>query len=218
MEQVQLTSSVRIGRGKGSARQLRREGFIPAVLYGGTHGNIALSVSSHDLHQIISKGAGENALIDLNIKDQKTAQSVQVILKDFQIDPVKRSLVHADFLEVTMGQVIEIHVPIELKGASPGVKEGGVMEFITREITVECLPSKMLGHIDVDISSLQIGDTLTVADLNVGEDYKVMTSSEVVLLTVTPPLTEVEEEVSEEEEEQLEPEVIQKGKKPEEEE
>jgi large subunit ribosomal protein L25 len=178
-----------------------------------------LSVNSHDLHQIISKGAGENALIDLNIKDEKTAQSVQVILKDFQIDPVKRSLVHADFLEVTMGQAIEIQVPLELTGTSPGVKEGGVLEFVTREITIECLPSKMLGHIDVDISSLEIGDTLTVADLKIGEDYKVMTSPEVLLLTVTPPLTE-EVEVSEEEEEeqQLEPEVIPKGKKPEEEE
>jgi large subunit ribosomal protein L25 len=178
-----------------------------------------LSVNSHDLHQIISKGAGENALIDLNIKDEKTAQSVQVILKDFQIDPVKRSLVHADFLEVTMGQVIEIQVPLELTGTSPGVKEGGVLEFVTREITIECLPSKMLGHIDVDISSLEIGDTLTVADLKIGEDYKVMTSPEVLLLTVTPPLTE-EVEVSEEEEEeqQLEPEVIPKGKKLEEEE
>jgi large subunit ribosomal protein L25 len=218
MEQMQLTSSVRTDTGKGVARKLRQNGFVPAVVYGGTHGNIGLSVSSHDLRQIIAKGAGETSLIDLEVKNGDDTQTVPVILKEFQIDPVKRTLLHADFMEVTMGQAIEIHVPIELTGESSGVKAGGLLEFVTRELIIECLPSKMLNHIDLDISGMDIGATLSVEDISLGEDYKILTTLDTVVVTVTAPKAEVEELEGEEEEEQAEPEVIQKGKKPEEEE
>lgn len=216
MEQMQLTSSVRTDTGKGVARKLRQNGFVPAVVYGGTHGNIGLTVSSHDLRQIIAKGAGETSLIDLEVKNGDDTQSVPVILKEFQIDPVKRTLLHADFMEVTMGQVIEIHVPLELQGTPAGIKVGGLLEFVTRELTIECLPSKMLSHIDVDISALEIGGSLSVEDISLDEDYKVLTPLDTVVATVTAPRAE-EEEVEGEEEEQAEPEVIAKGKKPEEE-
>lgn len=215
MENMQLTSSVRTDTGKGVARKLRQNGFVPAVVYGGTHGNIGLSVSSHDLRQIIAKGAGETSLIDLEVKNGNDTQTVPVILKEFQIDPVKRTLLHADFMEVTMGQVIEVHVPIELTGTSAGVKLGGLLEFVTREITVECLPSKMLNHIDVDISALEIGGSVNVEDITLGDDYKILTPLDTVVATVTAP--KAEEEAEEGEEGQAEPEVIQKGKKPEEE-
>lgn len=216
MEQIQLTSSTRTGRGKGSARQLRRQGLIPAVLYGGELGNLALSVSMYDLYQIIGRGVGENALINLAIEEDGEIKNTAVIIKDFQIDPVMRTLLHADFLEVTMGQAIEVNIPLELTGASPGVKAGGVLEFITREIAVECLPSKIVDHIQVDTSSLEIGDTLTVSDISVDAESKILTDSEIVIATIGAPLTERAAE-EKEEEEQAEPEVIQKGKKPEEE-
>ena len=105
----------------------------------------------------------------------------------------------------------------ELTGVSPGVKAGGVLEFVTRDITIECLPSKMLDHVDIDISSLQIGDSLTVGDIDLGEEHKIVTSPDVVVITVARPLTETEKEEEEEEEVLAEPELIQKGKKPEEE-
>lgn len=218
MEQMQLTSSVRTATGKGVARKLRQSGFVPAVVYGGAYGNFGLSVSSHDLRQIIAKGAGETSLIDLEVKNGDDTQIVPVILKEFQIDPLKRTLLHADFMEVTMGQAIEIHVPIELVGESPGVKAGGLLEFVTRELVIECLPSKMLNHIDVDLSSLEIGSSLSVEDISLGEDYKILTPLDTVVVTVTAPRAEEVEGDEEEEEEQAEPEVIQKGKKPEEEE
>ncbi len=218
MEQMQLTSNVRTDTGKGAARKLRQNGLVPAVLYGGIHGNIVLSVSSHDLRQIIAKGAGESSLLDLEVKNGGDAQTVPVILKEFQIDPVKRTLLHADFMEVTMGQVMEIRVPLEFTGTSAGVKVGGLLEFITRELTIECLPSKMLNHIDVDISALEIGGTLSAEDISLSEDYKIITPLDTVLVTVAAPKAEeVEGEEEEEEEGQAEPEVIQKGKKPEEE-
>ncbi len=214
MEQIQLTSHIRTGRGKGAARQLRRQGLIPAVVYGGTHGNLALSVSSHDLRHIIAKGGGEHSLITLEINDEKGSQQIPVIIKDYQLDPAMRTLLHADFLEVTMGQAIEIHVPLTLTGSAPGVKAGGILEFSTREIAVECLPTKMLDHIDVDISSLEIGDSIMVRDIELSGDYKIITNLEATILSVAAPLTEKEEELGEEK--PTEPEVIQKGKKEEE--
>ena len=218
MEQVQLTSTVRTGRGKGAARQLRRQGFIPAVLYGGTKGNVALSVNTHELHQIIAKGFGETSLIDLTIQSADESQHASVILKDYQLDPVVRELVHADFQEVSMDQQIEIEVPLELKGKAPGVDAGGVLEFMWREVGIRCLPGDMLNHIDVDVSSLQIGDSLSVKDLQLGEKYQILTTPETIIVSVGAPISE-EELVSslEASREQVEPEVIQKGKKAEEE-
>jgi large subunit ribosomal protein L25 len=215
MAQVQLAADVRTERGKKAAHRLRRQGILPAVLYGGKTGNIPLSVNLHDLHQIVAKGGGETTLINLAIHQEQETTTVPVIIKELQIDPVKRTLVHADFLEITMGHVIEIHVPLELTGESPGVKAGGILEFLAREIIVECLPSKMVGHFNIDISSLEVGDSVTVGDLSLGDDYKIITDHETVIVTVAPPLLkEVEEEAEAELEE---PEVIQKGKKPEEE-
>ncbi|PIE34136.1 50S ribosomal protein L25 [candidate division KSB3 bacterium] len=217
MEQIQLTSNVRTATGKSAARQLRREGLTPAVLYGGSLGNISLTVDSLQLHKILAASGGETALINLQVADEKGTQTVPVIIKDYQLDPVARTLLHADFMEVTMGQALETHVPIETQGTSPGVKLGGVLEFVTRELTIECLPSKMLSHVELDISSLEIGSSLTVEDIKLGEDYKILTPADTVVVTVSVPSAE-EAETEEDEEELTEPEVIQKGKKPEEEE
>lgn len=218
MEQIQLTSRIRVGTGKGVARQLRRQGLIPAVLYGGKLGNLALSVNAHDFRQIVAKGSWESVLIDLAIEEDGETKSTKVIIKDFQVDPVMQDLLHADFLEITMGQVIEVNIPLELVGEAPGVKEGGVLEFLMREVSVECLPSKMVEHIEVDISSLGIGDTLTAAEIPVSADIKILTDPEMVVATIAAPRVHEEEVVEPIEEELAEPEVIGKGKKPEEEE
>jgi large subunit ribosomal protein L25 len=184
-------------------------------MYGGKTGNISLSVNSHDLHQIVAKGSWETTLIDLQVKQEKETTKVPVLIKDLQIDPVKRTLVHVDFLEITKGQTVEVHIPIELVGESVGVKAGGILEFQTRELAVECLPSDMVDHFEVDISALEFNDSITVSELTIGEEFKIHADPETVIVMVAPP---VAEEVEEEEEEELaEPEVIQKGKQPEEE-
>ncbi|MBD3309279.1 50S ribosomal protein L25 [candidate division KSB3 bacterium] len=224
MEQIQLTSHPRTETGKGVARKLRSQGLIPAILYGGEHGNTSLTVSSHDLRQIIAKGIGDNVLIDLAIEeDGSSQQKVVVILRDYQIDPVKQTLVHADFMEITMGRAIQVDVPLVLVGEEecPGVKEGGTVEFTTREVTVECLPSDLVDQVEVDVSALEIGDLLTVGDLHFGEKIDVLIEPDITVVTVSAPRSEEELEALEEgvaaEEEVLEPELIQKGKPPEEE-
>jgi len=216
MAQVQLTVDIRIERGKGAAHRLRRRGFIPAVLYGGTCGNVPLAVNSHDLRPIVAKGAGETTLIDLTIQQEGQTRTVPVIIKDLQIDPVKRTAIHADFLEVSMEQTIEIHIPLQLIGEAAGVKEGGIVDILTREIAVECLPGKMVDHFDLDISALKIGDSLTVATLSIGADYKILTDPGTIIVSIGAPSMKEEEEKPEVVE-LAEPEVIQKGKKPEEE-
>jgi large subunit ribosomal protein L25 len=217
MAQAQLAVEQRHETGKGAARKLRSKGCVPAILYGGNAGNISLSLNSHDLFQIISKNPWETTLIELQVQQDGKTKTIPTLIKELQTDPVRRIVVHVDFMEITMGHVIEVHVPLEIVGESPGVKAGGVLEFLAREVTVECLPSKIASHFDVDISSVEVGGTLTVADLSIGEDYKVLTDPETTILTVVAP--KLHEEVEEEEGEELaEPEVIQKGKKEEEEE
>ena len=214
MEQVRLVSELRATRGKSAARQLRRAGQIPAVMYGGKHGNLSLALSAHDLRQFIGKGIGSH-LIDLEISRDGGTENVPVILKEYQLDPVKRSLVHADFFEVTMDQTMEIQVPIELIGNAPGVKAGGVIEFVTRELSIECLPGDILDKVEVDISALEIGSAITVKDITLSDKYTVLMDEEVVVVTIASPLTEADLETPQEG--PAEPEVIQKGKKPEEE-
>lgn len=216
MEQVQLTSYFRTTRGKCPARQLRRQGLLPGVLYGGPSGNITISINAHNFYKLLAKGVKESTLINLTIEQEgAVAQQASVVLKNMQVDPVKRVPVHVDFYEVTMGRMIEINVSLALIGDSPGVKLGGILAFSTREITIECLPTNMVDHIDIDISTLQIGDSLTVADLSIGEGRKVLTDPHVMIVSVTPPMGE--EIVAAAPEAPVEPEVIQKGKKLEEE-
>lgn len=211
MAQIQLTSQVRTKSGKGVARQLRLAGSIPAVLYGGKHGNISLSVNTHDLRKIMINGVGSH-LINLDVTQNDTVETIPVILKDYQLDPASRALLHADFYEVTMDHAIEIHVPIELTGTSPGVKLGGVVSFATREITLACLPKDILDTIHVDISALEIGDSITVKDIALGDQYKMVTPTETVIVTIAAPVSEASLETTPQEG-PVEPEVIQKGKK-----
>jgi large subunit ribosomal protein L25 len=217
MEQVQITSRTRTGTGKGVARQLRRQGFVPAVLYGGKLGNIPLSVNTHDLRQIIVK-EGDNALIQLAIEGDGESKRTTVLIKNFQKDPVMQTLLHVDFLEISMEKVIEVNIALELVGESPGVKAGGILEFVTREVTVECLPGDIVEQFEVDTSTLEIGDSVTVSDIALDtEKFTLLTDPETTVAMVSAPMAEeVEEE--EGEEELTEPEVIQKGKKTEEEE
>jgi large subunit ribosomal protein L25 len=214
MAQVDLAATVRIEKGKGAAHRFRQQGRIPAVLYGGESGNILLSVNFRELHQIVVKGGWETTLLNLTIQQGAEQKAIPALIKDLQIDPVKRIPIHADFLEVSMAQLIQVPVPIEVTGESPGVKLGGVLEFQTREVEIECLPSKILDRVTIDISALDIGDSLTVANISLGADYKILTDPGMVVVTVTAPTKE--EVVAPEavpEAGPAEPEVIQKGKK-----
>jgi len=213
MKSIQVSAEVRSSFGKNAARQLRMQGRIPAVLYGQQEAALSLTVDSKDLLAILHSAAGHNTILSLDVKDQG---STSVILKEWQLDPIKETLLHADFLRIAMDNTLQVSVPVLPLGVAKGVKDqGGIFEFVLRQLEVECLPADIPDHITADISDLEIGSNLRVADLSVDPKLKVMSDLDLVVAHVVTPKEEAvaAEEVAEpglgEEEE---PEVIRKGK------
>lgn len=211
MERVTFEVEKRDKKGKGAARSLRRGNIIPAVLYRGG-GSTPVQLGAKELSQFINKSAGEQVIVNLKFPDDMK----QAIVKDFQVDPVNDTLLHVDFQEISATEEIKVAVHVVITGESIGVKrDKGILQHGLREIEIECLPDKIPGHINVDVSKLLIGQAIHVRDLNLGEGIEVLTEPDEVLATVIA----VREEVAVVEEAPVvaEPEVIKKGKKPEEE-
>ena len=187
--------------GKGAARRIRRNGLIPGVIYGGKREPQALTVDPLDLKGKIHS----NAIIDLNIDGEEET----VMIKDFQKDVIKEEIIHVDFQKISMDETIHITVPIKLVGDAPGVREGGVLQQLMREVDIEVLPSDIPEELELNIDELTLSDSLEVGDLEIPEEVNVLNSLEDVIVTIVAPSEEVEEEEEEElEEEFIEPEVI----------
>ena len=198
MPRPKLLAKLRTQFGKEASRKLRQKGLVPAICYGPKMDSIPLTVDPTELMKTIHMG--ENVLIDLMIQDGKKAAQKVVMVRDLQIDPIKDRCIHADLFEVVMDEEISVEVPIVLVGKPEGVKIGGVLEQITREITVECLPSDIPHNIEVDVCHLDIGDTIHIGDIRL-EKGKILVDPTTTLATVVPPTVEkvvVEEEVEEE--------------------
>ncbi|MFQ3573821.1 MAG: 50S ribosomal protein L25 [Thermodesulfovibrionales bacterium] len=209
MERVALNVVERHKTGKGVARGLRRSGYIPAVVYRAGKSQ-PIQVPTKELAIFITKTAGEQVIVDLNFSNNT---SKQAILKDYQVDPINNVLMHADFQEILATEEIVVSVHVVIKGEPIGVKQdGGILQYGLREIEIECLPDKIPGHIDVDVSQLRLNQSIHVGDLNLGEGIKVLTDKEEVIATVTSIKEEAPAEAVEAQE-KVEPEVIKKGKK-----
>jgi len=195
MERPVLRAEIREGTGKGMARKLRVKGLLPAIFYGPRSKAIPLVIDAKEFAKTLQTEAGENVLIDLDIlKDNQSARKV-VMVKDLQIDPLKRITLHADFYEVAMDEIVTVEVPIHLVGKPEGIKMGGILEQVRRVIQIQCLPADIPKSIDVEVSSLKIGDSVHVQDINV-EKAKILADSNFTVATVVPPV--VEEKVVEE--------------------
>ena len=191
-----LSVDERPERGSREARRLRRAGFVPGVLYGGSHDEtVTFKVGSRELRQVLVDGS---ALIDVKIG---TERSVPAILKDQQVHPVRGEVMHVDFLEVRLDEKIHATVSVELEGAddAPGIKEGGVLEHVTRELNIEALPTDIPERIVVDVSGMDIGATLSLSEISSERGVEFLDDpEETTIATVVPP-TEVEEPDIEEE-------------------
>ena len=191
-----LAVEERAERGSREARRLRRAGFVPGILYGGSHDEaVAFKVGSRELRQVLVDGS---ALFDVKIG---TERSVPAILKDQQLHPVRGDVMHVDFLEVNLDEKIHATVMIELVGSeeAPGVTEGGVLDHVTRELNIEALPTDIPERVVVDVSHMDIGSTLTLAEVAAPEGVAFLDEpEETTIATVVPP-TEVEEPEIEEE-------------------
>lgn len=212
MSQVtQVEAEPREEFGKNAARRMRRAGRIPAVLYGGGGPAISVTVDPHQISQILVSEAGHNALFTLEIRGRAPAR---VMIRDWTVDPVHGHLLHVDLVRVAKDTTLKVKVPIHVTGEAKGVKvQGGIFEFVTREIEVECLPDDIPDHVTIDVTELMLGRNLRVSDLPVGEKVKVLTDPTRVVAHVVA-IKEEEEKPAEvaEAAAPAEPEVIRKGK------
>lgn len=213
MESITINAEKREEFGKGGARGLRRSNMIPAILYRAGK-SVPIKFSKKELTQFINTTAGEQVMVNLRFAD---GENRLALMKDYQLEPTRGELLHADFFEVSLTEEVKVTVHITTVGEAIGVKrDGGILQYLLREIEVECLPDRIPGHIKIDISGLEIGQSLHVSDLKLGEGVKVLNSPEEVIFNVIAPAVE---EVAAPVEavapapEVAEPEVIKKGKK-----
>jgi large subunit ribosomal protein L25 len=195
MERPVLKAEIREGTGKGMARKLRARGLIPAIFYGPRSKTIPLVIDPKELGKTLQTEAGENVLIELEIQRGAQLDRKVVMVKDIHIDPLQGTTLHTDFYEVAMDEMVTVEIPIHLIGKPEGIKMGGILEQIRRVIQIQCLPGNIPKSIDIDVSSLKIGDSIHVQDIQV-EKAKILSDTNFTIATVVPPV--VEEKVVEE--------------------
>lgn len=190
-----VTATPREGKfNKNHARRLRVSGVIPAVVYGAQQPSVAVTVDPKQIRRILHSESGHNTIFDLNITGSTgDGVATKVMVVDWQNDPIKGNLIHIDMKRIAMDKAMRVQVPIQLTGVPVGVKtQGGVLDQVLREITVECLPADIPGHIDADVSELAFGMILRVGDLPHGGKLKFITDEE----TTVAHITAVREEVA----------------------
>jgi len=181
--------------GSAEARRMRKQGLIPGVLYGRSKPH-AISVPERDLRHALTTSAGLHAILDVVLAGQKSTHPS--VLKEYQLDPIRGKLTHIDLQEVRLDHPIQASVTVNLIGEPAGVKEGGVLSQVSREVNVEALPMEIPEHLDIDVSGMEMGDTLRLTELQVPDNVKLLDDPETtVLATVTMP-TRVEEPEPEE--------------------
>src|SRR5438046_1489905 len=210
-EAINVPAEPREDFGKNASRRLRRGGRVPAILYGDRGPAIPIAVEPRAIQSVLGSGAGHNAIFSLEIKGKAPAR---VMLREWQVDPVHGELLHVDIVRVARETKLRLKVPIHVTGEAKGVKvQGGVFEFVLREIEIECLPDDIPEHLTVDITELTIGKNLRVADLALGEKVKILTDPASVVAHVVTLKAEEEKPAAEAAEAATaEPEVIKKGK------
>jgi large subunit ribosomal protein L25 len=193
MSGVSLKGQIRIGRGKEAAKKLREKRLIPGVVYGGTAGPVHVTIDPLELAKALGTHAGENALITLSVAGDGE-RTTTVILKELQRDPVRGEPLHVDFLEISMKRKIKIQVPLRFVGEPIGVRDkGGFLEQHLREVTVECLPGAIPDQIQLEVGSLDVGDSIHVRDLRPPEGVKIVEDAERPVVSVLAVAVVVEE-------------------------
>lgn len=215
MKVSELRASLREKTGKGESKKLRREGYIPAILYGGSFGSVPIKLRRGEVIRSISERDIEHTVYTMKLDD---GRECDVLVKDIQIDPITDEIVHLDFLELEKGKAITVEVPVVIVGKEvcKGVKMGGILEQYLWSVEVECLPRNIPDRIEVDVSNLGMGESIHVEDLQLPEGVKVLEDPETTVVVVSEPVEEVAEEAAPAE--VTEPEVASKRKKKEEEE
>jgi large subunit ribosomal protein L25 len=214
---ITVQAQARQLRGKNEAHRLRAKGSVPAVLYGSGGPSVAVTVSPREINRILHSKTGHNTIFDVALDG---ADKSPVMIVDWQHEPIKGSLLHVDLKRIDLSKRLHVKVPVHTSGDPVGVKtQGGLLEIVTREIEVECLPDDIPEHFVVDVTPLMLGENLRAAQVSMAGSMKLISPADTVICHVVALRTSVEETAPAEEaagEAKTEPEVIKKGKKEEE--
>lgn len=213
METVELKVQPRDGLGKKAAKEIRRQGKLPAILYGREMKAAPLIVDQKEFYRTTHTKAGGNVLITLKMEGSKAEKATTCLIKEIQRDPVTDEIQHVDFAAISLTEKIQVKVPLFVKDAEQaiGVKEGGVLDLVHHEIEVECLPTAIPGRFEVSVKNLKIGEAIHLRELGLPREVTPLLEGDEVILTLHPPRKE--EEIAPPAEVAPEPEVIEKGKK-----
>ena len=182
---VSLDVYPREGSGKGYSNKLFAKGYMPAVLYGKGTESRSVELNARDLEGVLKSKAGRNSIIELHLKAGDKEDSYKVMVKGLQFHPISRSFMHADFMEISLTDKVQVTSRIVLIGDAPGVEEeNGILDQVIREVVIKCLPEKIPDIINVDVSRLSIGDSVTVMDLQVEPDVEVLAEDDLVIARV----------------------------------
>ena len=189
MPEIVVAAESRAETGKNTNRRLRKKGMIPGVVYGTRKETIPVAVSPKEISAILRSAKGENTLFDIEVQGKKR----KVILKEYQVEPLKGALLHADFYEVALDKALHVKVHIELKGLPVGVKvQGGILDFVTRELEIECLPADIPDKIEADVSHLEMGKHVRASELLLPPKVKMLSDPGSVIAHVVAPRAEEE--------------------------
>ena len=199
MSENQLAASIRSNKGKSANQKLRQSGNIPAVLYG-PRGNILLEMEEESTRHLLEKMTGMHELVPIKVTDSASGDSwtAQVVLREVQKHPYKHLLTHLDFWELPAAKEQIVRIPIEVTGESPGVKGGGVLQMVVRDIPVFCLPTDIPSFIELDISKMELGDSIRIQDIELPEKVSHSTEENYAVISIVGRAKEEEEVVEEE--------------------
>lgn len=199
-EIVTLRAEPRKETGKSATRQLRRSGGLPAVVYGDYSEPLALTVDNHEFERLMARIHAATTVVSLEVEG---AEPQQVLIREIQRHPFRADFLHVDFLKVRAGQKIKVQVPLHLVGVAAGIEAGGIMQQTRHELEVECIPSEIPSELTVDVSAMQIGDSLHIGDIDAG-DVVILDDADLTICTCVPPTVVEVEEAEVEEGEELE--------------
>lgn len=199
MELIELNGKLRQETGKGAARRLRQNNAIPAIVYGAKTDPVMLSIKINEFDKIIRENGSTGLFFNLKI-DGLSGKDKAVMLKDVQMDTFSLNYLHIDLHEIDMDTTVTVSIPVEAVGECKGVKEGGILQTIRRELDIVCKPADTPDSIQVDITDLDVGDAVHVEDIDLGEEIEIPHEVNFTVITIVAPTT-AEEEVSEEDEE-----------------
>lgn len=186
MSDIKIRARLREEKGKGAAKTLRRAGLVPAILYAKGYSR-AIALDSKEFLKAVKNTVWSTTILRLHLDGESNRTEYNVMIKDHQVDPILGQLLHADFYEISMDKLVSVKVPIIIKGEAQGLESGGVLVHILSELEIECLPSIIPHQIEADVSNLEVGQLLHVADLKLNPQIKILNNLEEPIVSIAHP-------------------------------